>query len=125
MATLPDSVRSLLAYQALPLPDSFWAAAVNKVLAALDRVEGDIARRENALTRATDTARSKERELDRLRRQESEGADAVRVAEARRVALEAELRDALAEEQRCAERKPDEAPAYLAGPPRPRTGSGR
>jgi|GEM_PF-3544943 len=120
VSSLPDSLRLVFAHQTMPLPDQFWDSAVEKLLAEFDKIERDIESRETAVERAMDRVRSLERELERATRAQAEHEHDLASAQTKLQALHAKLEEVAAEQQRLAEKRADQSPAYLAGPPRPR-----
>jgi predicted nucleic acid-binding Zn-ribbon protein len=118
---LPESLRPMCAYQALLLPDQFWTSGFEKLSAQLERIEGAVQKREDAVAAARDHLRELEKRAEQATRDRSHSESAAQSAETRAAALEADMRRVEKEEDGITGQSADESPAFLAGPPAPRT----
>ena len=118
---LPERLKPLLSYQAMPLPDQFWEAAVERLLNRFDKIEAGIEQRERAVSSATARHRELELDLQRAAERRAGSETALATAKLKLAELEERVEQARTAEQRLHSEPADLSPAYLAGPPPPRT----
>ncbi len=118
---LPERLKPLLSYQAMPLPDQFWEAAIERLLNRFDKIEAGIEQRERAVSSATARHRKLELDLQTAAERHAESETALTAAKLRLSELEERVEQAQTAERRLHSEPADLSSAYLAGPPPPRT----
>jgi hypothetical protein len=118
---LPERLKPLLSHHAMPLPEQFWDAAVERLVARFEKIEAEIQQRERAVTSAAERHRELALDLQKAADKQAESQAAFAAAKLKVAELEEHVRQAQAREERLSVEPGDRNRAFLDGPPAPRT----